>query len=121
MQPLGGVLDVVQGPDGHVWFSSMTAIYRLRSDPVAPPAATDAAAWPNPSAGTVWVRWPARAGALDIVDLSGRRVRRLVPQHDTARWDGDDAFGRPAPAGIYLVRAAGDPGGPSIRIVRVTR
>jgi len=48
-------------------------------------------------------------------------VRRLVPQHDTARWDGDDAFGRPAPAGIYLVRAAGDPGGPAIRIVRVTR
>jgi len=49
--------------------------------------------------------------SLEVYDASGRLVRRLVQgalpagAHSTA-WDGLDAGGHPAPAGVYLVRLA---------------
>ena len=46
---------------------------------------------------------------LDIHDVRGRRVRRLVGGEQTAgphevRWDGTDDAGRQLAAGVYLVR-----------------
>jgi hypothetical protein len=49
--------------------------------------------------------------SLEVYDAAGRLVRRLVQgslpegKHSTA-WDGLDLTGRPAPAGVYLVRLA---------------
>lgn len=51
--------------------------------------------------------------ALDIYDVVGRRVRRLVSRrHDpgvySVVWDGSDEHGRNAPSGIYVVRFGAD-------------
>jgi hypothetical protein len=51
--------------------------------------------------------------ALDLYDVAGRRIRRLVAgrldagQHVLA-WDGRDDRGRDAPSGVYLVRIASE-------------
>ena len=97
------------GPDGT----------RPDTEPRLAPAA------PNPANPATWLRWRALAGTpvtVHVVDLRGRRVRRL--QHtvatggwQAARWDGRDAAGAPAAAGVYLVQLrAGD----RIRLGRVT-
>jgi hypothetical protein len=46
---------------------------------------------------------------LEVLDVSGRFVRRLVqgamdPGRHEVRWDGRDHTGRPVPAGVYVVR-----------------
>lgn len=67
---------------------------------------------PNPFAGrttldyTIDRRGPVR---LDVLDVSGRRVRSLVnavrePGHYTEFWSGQDAAGRVQRAGVYFVR-----------------
>jgi len=71
------------------------------------------APWPNPAAGrvTLVLETPAPGGGdVDILDASGRIVRRLW--RGTApgltlelTWDGADARGRPAPSGLYFARA----------------
>jgi subtilisin family serine protease len=82
------------------------------------------AARPNPFAGSTELAFTLAAPgavALDVLDAAGRRVRRLAAggfaagEH-SVRWDGRDAAGRGAPAGLYFVRldAAG-----SARIARV--
>jgi len=66
---------------------------------------------PNPMVDQSLVRFAVPRDArvaLTILDLSGRRVRRLVDgvlpagEH-AARWDGRDAAGREAASGLYLV------------------
>ncbi len=73
--------------------------------------------YPNPfNPGTVIPFDVAERSAvrIDIVDLSGRRVKTLTdgmvePGRHTAAWDGRTAQGAPAPSGVYLVRLrAGD-------------
>jgi FlgD Ig-like domain len=73
---------------------------------------------PNPSASSVRLAWTIlgdsgqRATArLEVLDLQGRRIRTLVDGPAAAGphasyWDGRDEHGRPARAGIYLVRLA---------------
>ncbi|MBD3222421.1 S8 family serine peptidase [bacterium] len=83
----------------------------------APRAAPDIAhaslaAFPNPFNPRVSLSWRLPAAGpvdLDIVDVRGRLVRRLLagtPMPATGRilWDGRDARGRAAPSGAYLVR-----------------
>jgi hypothetical protein len=88
------------------------------------PAPVAAAFWPpapNPSRGSVRFRFAlADAGAarLTIYSASGVRVRMLVSESRPAGaaetvWDGRDASGRQAPAGLYLARL--DAGGRSLR------
>jgi hypothetical protein len=71
-----------------------------------------AAPMPNPSrAEVIWSFTLSRAGAARLVihDAQGRRVRVLADgllpagRHER-RWDGRDASGRPAPAGVYVAR-----------------
>ncbi len=61
---------------------------------------------------------------LDVFDVRGRRVRRLVNMDTTAgthrvAWDGRDDAGRSLGAGIYFVRMASIQGEQSARVVRV--
>ncbi|HKQ58151.1 MAG TPA: S8 family serine peptidase [Candidatus Eisenbacteria bacterium] len=67
----------------------------------------------QPSRTPVRFYWQSDEGAervdqiLDVHDLTGRRVRRLVlagAVGGVADWDGRDAQGRRLPAGIYLAR-----------------
>ncbi len=72
--------------------------------------------WPNPFHGSVVIGFSAGARErlrLEIFDLAGRRVRRLLDRGAPATgpasvpWDGRDDQGSPLPAGLYLVRLSG--------------
>lgn len=68
--------------------------------------------YPNPSRAAAGVRYglPRAANVnLGVFDLSGRLVRTLVqartaPGWHELRWDGNDAAGRRAAAGVYFLR-----------------
>lgn len=83
---------------------------------------------PNPSASRVTLELrgvlPDHVEAT-VLDVTGRTVRRLASTGARARaleWDGYDAEGRRAPAGIYVVRlrnAAGAQIAGDVRVVRL--
>ncbi len=58
--------------------------------------------------------------AVEVLDVTGRRVRRLeAPAGTTAvEWDGRDARGRATAAGVYFVRMAGEGDAPR-RVVKL--
>ncbi len=83
-------------------------------DPLPTPSALIILAVPNPfnPACELIVSVPV-AGELrvEVFDARGRRVHTLLRDHvavgrQEIRWDGRDAQGRPAPAGIYLARCS---------------
>ncbi len=81
------------------------------ADGVAPPAG-EVACRPNPANPSVTISCVSpRTGRVTatVYDVTGRRVRRLGEDIRPAgpvswRWDGRDAAGGSAPAGVYLVR-----------------
>jgi hypothetical protein len=85
-----------------------------------------ARAWarPNPARGPIevdWARSEVATEAVEVRDLEGRRIRYLSWDRTgsgggTARWDGRDASGRPAPGGIYFVRGLSAANRPSFRV-----
>jgi hypothetical protein len=66
----------------------------------------------NPAVDVAFVLDGASAGpvTVELVDLSGRIVRRLLvnaplsPGRQCLRWDGRDSVGRDAAAGVYFVK-----------------
>ena len=61
---------------------------------------------------------------LVVYDLAGRQVRALLDETLPAgphavTWDGNDAHGKSAASGVYLVRAVTPSGESSVRAVRV--
>jgi choice-of-anchor B domain-containing protein len=94
-------------------------VYDAATVPVAapPPASPGRLAFrppsPNPASGSVrFVLEVPTAGeaAVDVVDVAGRMVRTLhrggaAAGPLTLAWDGRDASGREAPAGLYFARA----------------
>ena len=68
--------------------------------------------WPNPFNSSTHFRYELPAAGpirLDIYDLLGQRVRRLVAGHrgagfHRALWDGRDEKGRAVATGVYLAR-----------------
>jgi glucose/arabinose dehydrogenase len=119
------VSDYALGPDGSLWFcrqftSPSTPTGQIRrivytgtaGTPAPPPALGPqfAAPYPSPASGTTHFRWTLSEPTvvtLEICDLEGRIVRRLVgPESEDARaytraWDGRDDRGRLLPAGVY--------------------
>ncbi len=59
---------------------------------------------PNPFTAQLAVTTPDR-GPLDIIDVCGRTVARLVPESGKVTWNGADFAGRVVPAGVYVVRS----------------
>lgn len=59
--------------------------------------------------------------AIALYDVTGRLVRtlELAPGSRAGSWDGHEASGRSAPAGLYLARFADDEGSARTRIVLV--
>jgi hypothetical protein len=83
---------------------------------------------PNPSAATTLIAWQlprSAAGELSVWDAQGRRVctlqRGTLPSgRQVSSWDGRDAEGRRAPAGIYYARLRADGLGEASRpLIRV--
>lgn len=68
-------------------------------------------AWPNPFGSSVRLSLDhSTTHPLQVLDVSGRLVRTLVPRpspSDPILWDGRDDAGRVLPAGAYLCRAPG--------------
>ena len=71
-------------------------------------------AWPNPGRGAIaFTRAGGAAGALDVFDVTGRRVATLTavgsPTGWSWFWDGRGDDGRSLPAGRYLAHERGIP------------
>jgi len=151
-QPSGGrfasgmrsAVDFQVGPDGSFYYLSQYdstligptgCIQRIRHPGPPPPLSVDPAfadhiyftGTPNPFAGEAQLafRLPrATPVRLDVYDLLGRRVRRLVDGPATAgenrvRWDGTDGSGRTLGSGVYLARLEFLGMSKSIRLVRL--
>lgn len=93
------------------------ALLGARPSPASRPVATELA-WRQGSPAPV---------RLTIHDVRGRLVRRLVSPLDGVRaagehrvaWDGRDASGRPAPAGVYAVMLEAQGQRRTLRLVRL--
>lgn len=113
----------VSGP-ARFWTLSVDTI----AGPPPPPTANLLGVEPNPCNPAAWLTCEMTARAevtLDIVDTSGRRMRRLWsgslgPGSHRFHWDGRTDGGRPAPAGVYMVRlgTAGGWQGRKLTLVR---
>lgn len=95
--------------------------------PVARPAVSLAAPWPNPAHGAAKLRLTVNRTTdvvLDVLDARGRLVRRWAATgaepgalvHD---WDGRDHAGRDVTGGLYLIRARADGGTVTRKVVLV--
>ena len=88
----------------------------------APTAPAALAAAPNPFVASTRLTLPALgvSARLEIVDASGRRVRRLdAADSSDLAWDGRDDAGQPLPAGIYFARLTGAAATRSLKLVKV--
>ena len=106
------------GPDGTFTTSvddrDAGMVVGLRASPVPSRAATSLA---FSLSSTTKVR-------LDVMDVNGRRIRRLLegtfaPGPHSVSWDGRDDAGRSVPPGVYLARTDGAGVTSSARVVRI--
>jgi hypothetical protein len=67
--------------------------------------------------------WTGREVEVAVFDPAGRLVRQIfdgkVASSGAVTWDGRDASGRTAPAGVYLLRVTDGHSDRSARIVRI--
>ncbi|MBD3160952.1 MAG: hypothetical protein GF346_02185 [Candidatus Eisenbacteria bacterium] len=83
---------------------------------------------PNPVLGAAEISFASATSspvALEVLDVSGRRVRRLLEKAPgvgprSVRWDGRDAAGRPVSGGVYFLRLSAE-GRESTRRITVLR
>jgi hypothetical protein len=123
----GQIMDVVVGPDEEIWACGPGSIMRLyRTNVVGvgdPPGPRALAVSPNPFSTTLVVRLPDGivCERLDVYDLTGRRVRGWDGRlSGVVAWDGADAGGQAAPAGVYLLRGRAAGRVFESRVVRLT-
>jgi len=85
------------------------------------------AAWPNPTTGSIAIRFVSSHGqrvSVDVYDMAGRRVRRLVDAEmgdggQETWWDGLDDRGRRVASGVYTVTARTPRGAATERVVMI--
>ena len=122
-----GVLDVTVGPDGFLWYSTTSAIKRITSVYTVGVGertpATALRAWPNPFARAIAFAWTdgTRPDAIEILDVTGRRVRSLDVRRAEVVWDGRDDAGTAAAPGVYFTRVTRGTDVAVRRIVRLAR
>jgi hypothetical protein len=78
----------------------------------------------NPQTRITFALQQAGPATLDVFDLNGRRVRKLLEDareagHHTVTWDGRSDDGRPLASGVYLVQLRGRDFTESRRVVLV--
>jgi len=134
--PLQAVLDLTLHPASRTlvaathgrsqWKLDVTSLSVAVEPPAAPPRLALSAPAPNPSRGTARfeLALPQRATVeVAVFDAAGRRVRTLFggvtgPGRLALAWDGLDAGGRAARAGVYFVRASAGGAAATRRLVR---
>jgi glucose/arabinose dehydrogenase len=135
-------VDFAWGPNGDLYWLGQYddtgqpqtgELHRLRAGeptgvtPQPPPMRPMLTASPNPAREAVTLRFALpRDGAmrLTVMDVTGRVVARVVDGPGIAgwhlaQWDGRDPEGRPAPAGLYLVKFENAAGVVTTRVVRL--
>ena len=83
------------------------------------------AVWPNPASGSATIRFsvpPRESASLEIFDLRGHRVRRLMQDVRgtgflKAAWDAQNDQGRPVASGTYFLRLRAQSGEVTRKIV----
>lgn len=114
------------GIDDLVAYDATTALVGAPG-PATPARLAFRAPWPNPAAGDVRLvlELPvAGEASAEVLDLAGRHVRTLHRGGAPAgplllTWDGRDASGRQAPAGLYFARATAGQERALTRFVRI--
>jgi hypothetical protein len=131
-----GDLNGDQWPDLVVGNSGEPCVKVFLAEPTTTPAPTPAALaaarllgnWPNPFNPATEIAFTLSGSGpvtLTVHDAAGRHVRTLLAGRShgagehRVRWDGRDARGRPAPAGIYLARLRTDGGQDTARLALV--
>ncbi len=104
---------------GHADETTVAQSFTLRAGTCSAPLATFRAS-PTPFTGALSLFAPG-AGELRVLDASGRVVRRIATSGGPATWDGRDARGTAAAAGIYWVRFSGAAGSVTRRVVKLGR
>lgn len=112
--------DAPIGPLLNAWRAVQTPLVSVAG--ADPRTARWTAVAPNPAAGPVTLAFElsrATPVRLEVLDVAGRRVRRLAdgvlpPGAHTARWDGRDDGGRAAPPGVYVAALEAE----GVRLVR---
>lgn len=135
-------VDFAWGPNGDLyWLAQFDAsgqsgtgeLHRIHPGAPAsvpalpPPASAELSVSPNPAPDRVALRFGLPIGGavrLTVLDPSGRVVSRVLDGalpagSHVAHWDGRDPQGRPAPAGVYLVRLETPSGRVTARVARV--
>lgn len=118
VNPLNDAIAAGTGNPALPPYDAVFVLSQVPNQPGASPLAAIALAAPrpNPSLGEAATLSYALAagepGTLDVVDLRGRRVRRLwsgIGSGDAqvALWDGRDDRGARAPTGVYFARLVG--------------
>ncbi len=112
----------VLGAAGSQWLGPVTV-----QTPARIASLTWRAAWPNPFARRTSVKLAvprASTGAVRVFDVQGKEVRTLAeglfqPGEHTIEWDGRDATGDPAAAGLYFISAQVGSERARLRVARV--
>lgn len=60
--------------------------------------------FPNPAADEVTLQLSGGSGVAEIVDVMGRRIRRISVRDGAARWDGTSEEGDRVGSGLYFIR-----------------
>jgi quinoprotein glucose dehydrogenase len=123
------VIDVVEGPDGNLWFCTPTTIQRISYPHFAGvtdrrPTNVQLTAWPNPWNDEIRFQLPpgVATGMLEIFGLEGRRVARLeVPRTGVLRWNGRGDGGSAVPSGVYFARVDVPGGKATRRLIKLAR
>ena len=112
----------VLGAAGSQWLGPVTV-----QTPARIASLTWRAAWPNPFARRTSVKLAvprASTGAVRVFDVQGKEVRTLAeglfqPGERTIEWDGRDASGGTAAAGLYFISAQVGTENARLRVARV--
>ena len=84
------------------------------------PADFEIRAFPNPSFGPVAIEAGSTRLAVDVYDVSGRKVVSLTGASGRTAWDGRDARGQAVSSGVYFARVTAPQEGiqKTVRLVR---
>jgi hypothetical protein len=114
----------IDGRTGEVFFITDKGIVSFRGDATESTNSFQSVKiFPNPVTsdftGTIGISGLATDAVVKITDISGKLVTEVQAQGGTATWNGQDARGRRAATGVYLVFAA-NPEGTESMVGKIT-